>query len=134
MHRVRIAEREDDVLALDLGAVSHADDVEFLFESFGDALHGVGHERPRQAMQRALRFVLPRGDQVPVLLLKFDSPRHGNVHLALRPLDFDRVRGNLHLYAGGKGDRFSSYSRHGFTKPRTKVRRPRLLCGRSARS
>ena len=95
---------------------------------------GCGHEMTRQAMQRALRFILPRSDQMTVLLIEFDATRDRDMHFALRALHVDGVLGDLHLHAGGKRYRFSSDSRHGSTKPRTRVRRPRLPCGRSGRS
>ena len=52
-HRVRVAEREDDLLALDLGAVADADDVEVLAEALGHALDGVGDEAAREAVELA---------------------------------------------------------------------------------
>ena len=36
------------LLALELGTVADADDVEFLLEAVGDAGNGVGDEDPRQ--------------------------------------------------------------------------------------
>ena len=54
LDRMRIAEREDHVLALDLGAIADADDVQVLLEAGGDAGDGVGDQRARQAVQRAV--------------------------------------------------------------------------------
>ena len=50
-HRVRVAEREDHLLALHLGAVADADDVELALEAVGHAGHGVGHQAARQAVE-----------------------------------------------------------------------------------
>ena len=51
---VRIAERERRDLALDVGAVADADDVELARESGRDALHGIGGQRARQPVQRGV--------------------------------------------------------------------------------
>ena len=57
-HRVRVAQREHDLLALLLGAIADADDVELLLEAIGDAGDGVGHQRARQAVELAQRLVV----------------------------------------------------------------------------
>src|SRR5262249_7064587 len=49
-HRVRVAKREDDLLALHLGAIADADDVEFLLEPFGDPRDRVGDQCARKAV------------------------------------------------------------------------------------
>src|SRR6476620_5576940 len=51
--RVRVAEREDHLLALQLGAVADADDVELLLVAFGDADYGVVDEAAREAVKLA---------------------------------------------------------------------------------
>ena len=56
--RVRVAERELDLLALQLGAVADADDVELLLEALGDAGDGVGDEAARQAVELAQLAIL----------------------------------------------------------------------------
>src|SRR5882724_2979124 len=48
--RVRVPEREDDLLALHLGAIADADDVELALEAVGDAEHRVGDQRAREAV------------------------------------------------------------------------------------
>src|ERR1700682_3572464 len=107
-----IAQRKVHRLALELGAISHTDDVEILLEPLRHALHCVGHQSPRQAMQRRLLIALADGMQLAALLLKMDSSRQIHTQLALRSLDFDRVRGNLNLHSRGHDNRFSSYARH----------------------
>src|SRR5919204_4029739 len=52
--RVRVAERELEVLALELRAVADALDLQALLEAVGDALDHVRHQRAREAVQRAM--------------------------------------------------------------------------------
>ncbi len=49
---VRIAQREGGDLALDVGAVADADDIQLPGESGRNALHRVGGQRARQPVQR----------------------------------------------------------------------------------
>src|SRR5256714_4795264 len=53
-HRVRVAERELDVAALELRAVADALDLERLGKAGRDALDHVGDQRPRQPVQGAV--------------------------------------------------------------------------------
>src|SRR6185436_4450750 len=48
-HRMRIAEREVNLLALHLRAVADADDVELLLPALGDAEHGIVDQAAREA-------------------------------------------------------------------------------------
>ena len=52
MHRMRVAERQLDVLALHLRAVADPDDVELALEAVLHARHHVGDQRAGQAVQR----------------------------------------------------------------------------------
>ena len=77
-HRVRVAEREDDLLALDLRAVADADDVELALEAVGHAGHGVGDQAPGQTvkLRRAPGSSLARvATQMPVGELEVDAAR-----------------------------------------------------------
>ncbi len=51
---MRIAQRERGDLALDVGAVADAHDIQFAREPAGHALHGIGGERARQPVQRGM--------------------------------------------------------------------------------
>src|ERR1700728_3467089 len=113
LDRVRIAERQDQVLALHLGAIADADDVEVLLESGGDAGDGVGDQRAGETMQRAVLFGFALGGENSVFLLERNSARHLDGHLALGTLDFDVSVHNLNLHARRNGDNFVSNSRHG---------------------
>ena len=52
LDRVRIAEREGRDLALDVGAIADADNIQLARESGGDTLDGVRGQRARQPVQR----------------------------------------------------------------------------------
>src|SRR5208282_1408826 len=77
-HWMRKAEREHEVLSLDLASVPDADDVEFLLESFRNAVDRIRHERTRQTVQRALLFALPQRRENSILRFKADSERHAD--------------------------------------------------------
>src|SRR5262245_59712599 len=113
-HRVRIAEREVHLLALELGAVTDTDDVELLLEPLGHARDGVRDEAPGQAMELAQFVVLARelrDDRTGILREK--NPRRRRLtQLALRALDFDCVRRDLHGHAIRNRNWFLAYSRH----------------------
>ena len=61
---VRVADRELEVLALQLRAVADALDLEALLVAVGDALDHVRDERPREPVQRAVFAAVgrPRDD------------------------------------------------------------------------
>ena len=123
---MRVAERENHVLALDLGAISDADDIEILLESRGDAGDSVGDERARQAMQRAKLLGFALGDEGAVLLLERDSARHADGHLALGALHVHGAVLDLNLHAGRHWNYLVSNSRHGSMK--TSFTRLRRAC------
>src|SRR3954447_8885348 len=72
--RVRVAELQLEVLALQRGAVADALDLEGLGEPGGDALDHVGHQRARQPVQGAVLAAVGRAadEQLAVLLLDRD--------------------------------------------------------------
>src|SRR5882724_3942608 len=90
-HRMRVAELEDHVLPLHLGAVTDADDVELALEAFADALDVVRHERAHEAMEGAgLPFLVTAGEGDDVVLdLHTDSGDDGRPERALRALHHD---------------------------------------------
>jgi hypothetical protein len=107
---MRIPEREDDIFALHFSAITNANNIELFFEAFGDALDRIGDQSSRQSMQRPLRLALPRGDQLAVFLVEFNSARDGNAHFAFRALHVNRVFGDLDFHARGQRYWFSSNS------------------------
>src|SRR5207249_3163507 len=90
-HRMRVTQRKDDLLALHLGTVPDADDVELALEPFCNAQHGVGHQAARQPVKLAELGILGRalGDKVPVRELEVDAARKRLLQLALGSLHFD---------------------------------------------
>src|SRR2546422_1891191 len=90
----------------------NTDDVEFLLETLRDALDGVGYQRARQAVHRAILFALADSDQHAIVLLEVDARRQLHTQLDLWPLHLDRASGDLHFHARWYQDRFPSNSRH----------------------
>src|SRR4051794_1728779 len=91
--RVRVAEREDHLLALELGAIADADDVELALEAVGDAGDRVGDETARQAVELPELgiFRAQLSDQRAVNQLEVDAGRVYLPQLPLRTFDFDGV-------------------------------------------
>src|SRR5229473_373054 len=98
INRVRLAEREGNRLALQLGAIADAHDVELFLETRGHAQHGVGDQRAREAVKSAVLFRRAKSGQHAVLLFKGDALRDREGELALRPLhvDFAGLQGDLY--------------------------------------
>src|SRR5262249_52392585 len=98
---VRVAKREDDLLALELSAVADADDVELLLVALGDAGDGVGDQAARQPVELPNLRILARGlrDQMAVGELEVDASREPLAQLPLRALHFDGVAGDLDGHA-----------------------------------
>ena len=70
---MRIAQRERRNLALHIGAVSGADDIQLARESGRHALHGIRGQRARQAVQRGVLVAIANDFESAVLLLERDS-------------------------------------------------------------
>ena len=92
--RVRVAEREDDLLAPQLRAVADADDVELALEAFGDAEHAVGREAAREAVKLAELRILAHRRRLELAVddLEADAGRNPLRQLAFRSLNIKRVR------------------------------------------
>src|SRR5260370_15599209 len=104
---MRISQREVHYLALELGAISHAYDVEILLKTLRHAKHGVRHERSRQTVQRRQLVVRADRMQLSALLLETDPPRQIYTQLALLSLHFDLIGANLNLHSSLHRNRFS---------------------------
>ena len=85
---MRVAQREGGDLALDVGAVADAHDVQLPREAGGDALHGVGRQRPRQPVQRGVLVGRALHFELAVGLLDVIPSGIGTVKLALRARHF----------------------------------------------
>src|SRR5206468_13032128 len=108
LNRMRLAKRESDYFALQLRAVTDADNIELLLEARSDAVHCVGNQGASQAVQRPvlLRSALRRQD--PILLLEGNPMRHGDRKFPLGALHFDLAILQRDLYARGHGNWFVS--------------------------
>src|SRR5258708_30637164 len=80
---MRLAEREIDDFTFELRAVADADNVHILLKSGSDAMNRIGHQRPRQAVQRAMLFGGPFHVQHAVLLFKADALWNGTAQFPL---------------------------------------------------
>src|SRR5262249_47002994 len=112
--RVRVAEREHHLLALQLGAIADADDVELALEACGHAEDGVGDEAARQTVELAKLRIFGRGlrHDVTVGHLEADAVRVSLPKLALRALNLDGAVNDLDGHAFRDRDWFFSNSRH----------------------
>src|SRR3954453_7306877 len=114
-HGMRVAERELEVAALELGAIADALDLQGLREAVGDALDHVRHERAREPVKRTvLRPVgRARDEDVAVLLANLDRARLALVQIALRPGHANDLRLDRHGDAGGDVDGLLTDTGHG---------------------
>src|SRR4051794_3360726 len=110
--RVRVAEREDHLLALDLSAVADTDDVELFLVAVGHAGDGIGDEAAGEAVELAELRVLGRnpGDQLTVGHLEVDAGRERLAQFPFRTLHFNGVAGNLDRDALRNRDRLLANS------------------------
>src|SRR5882672_6282289 len=112
--RVRISQRKNHLLALDLSTVTDADDIEIPAEPFGDTADGVGHQAAREAVELAELRVLAQRARVELIAvdLEADSCRQRLTQLAFRALDLDDARLGVNLDALGNCNWFFAYTRH----------------------
>ena len=104
-HRVRVAERKMHLLALELGAVANAHDVELLLEPLGDAAHGIRDQTAREPVKLAEQgIVLQRGRlQQLAVELHADAARASADSASLGPLNLDSPGLHVDLDALGIG-------------------------------
>src|SRR5262245_28138296 len=112
--RVRVAQGEHNLFALDLRAVADADDVELPLEAVGHAGDGVRHETSRQAVQLLQLRVLARGLRNEMAVGQLEVDAHGMrlTQFTLRALHLNRAVNHLDGDALGNRDRLLSNSRH----------------------
>src|SRR5215207_4529107 len=135
-HGMRVAERELEVAALELGAIADALDLERLREAGGDALDHVGDQRPRETVQRAMLGAVgrPRDEQLAVLLLHLDDARLALLEVAARTGHAHDLGLDRHGDRVGDWDGLPSDAGHRATRPRRRPRRRRPPFGRRDRS
>src|SRR5882724_10789037 len=105
---MRISQAEYNcALALELGAITDADDFQFARPAFGYAFHGVIHQGASQPMDSPLGVVLANRHQIPVLLFHANAARKRSIELALRPLYGDNIAFDFYCHSLGERDRLS---------------------------
>src|SRR5215208_1148879 len=133
LDRVRIAERQDELAALQLSAVADALDLQALLEAVGDALDHVRDQAAREPVQRAVLAAVGRSRHadLAVVLLDPDLARHALLELALGPLHLHELGLDRDLHPIGDGDRLSADARHRYAMLLTCPVRPRGREGRA---
>src|SRR5947208_5669646 len=114
-HRVREPDRQiDRVRARRLGSITHADDLELLRETVGNADHHVRDQRPLQPVQRAVRpRVVGAGHVQDVAVARDrDVADQTVLELTLRSLHPYGRTVDRHLDAARDRDRLLSGTRH----------------------
>src|SRR5262249_40655699 len=103
---MRIAESKLDVLALHLGAIADAHDLELALEAFLDAVDHVRDERAHEAVQRTHGTVVgaARDGHHVVRETHGEAARHGLTELALRSLRANGLALHGHLDPLRDGD------------------------------
>src|SRR5688572_18256474 len=107
LDRVREAQGEHELLALEHGAETRAADLQVLVIARRHARDHVREQRARQAVQRTrlLRVVRARdGEVLAVVALELHERVERAAQLALRPLHHDVLPRDLHVDAAGDGD------------------------------
>src|ERR1700674_1496743 len=108
---MRVTETEHHrALALHFGAIADADDFQVPSPSFGDAFDGVVDQGAGQTMDSGLGIIFAHRQEMPVLLLYFDSRGQLRVQLALRTLHGNRVALDFDRNSLRERDRFLSNS------------------------
>src|SRR5581483_6190754 len=131
--RMRVTEAQVDDVALGLGAITHAINLENSREALAHALDHVGDEFAEQSVACALLVGIARAlhDQLGILDLHGKARMDFNLEFALGALDLERVALELGLDALVELYRQSTYTRHLpflVTIPGTGSRR-RRACG-----
>ena len=92
LDRMRIAQSEGRDPALDVGAVSDADDVQFAVNPRRDTLNGVGGERAGQSVQRGVLSLSRRTSSMPSVCWILNARRNRDRLLTLGPFYLQLTR------------------------------------------
>src|ERR1700754_1598978 len=109
-HRVREAERQIDGLAGKLCAVTHADQLELLLETGGDALDHIGDDGASRATELVVGAFSENHRRDAVVLLERHARQFMGRQRALRALDGDGTVGDRDLDALRQIDRQLGYT------------------------
>src|SRR2546423_3022100 len=119
LYRVRVAQREDDLLALHVRLVADADHVHFLREPFGHADDGVVGERAGEAARRAPVVRRTLGLQPVAFELERDAFGDRRPQSPLRPLHLELAVVDRHRDVLRNRDSLFTNARH--NKPQWSV-------------
>src|SRR5208283_4128114 len=112
-NQVRITQGEHHrVLALQFGAITDADDIQFLGPPLGDAFHRVVDQGADQSVHRGFGVVVAHNHELAIVGLQFHARRHVRGDFALGTFDPNRVALDGVGHALGQRDRLLSNSRH----------------------
>src|SRR5437899_1084093 len=108
---MRVSQTEHNrAFALELRAITDADDFQLAGPAFGYPFHGVVHQGASQSVHSRLGVVLANRYQIAVLLFHTNAARERSIQLALRPLHGDNVAFDFYRHSLGERDRLSSNS------------------------
>src|SRR5580700_749813 len=108
LDRVGFAERERHDLALQLSAVTDANDVQILLEAKRYAVNGVGDQGARKTVKRAVIFGVAMRREHAIFLFKGDAVRQRNSELALGALHVNLAALESDFHACGNWYWFAS--------------------------
>src|SRR5450755_2640789 len=113
-HGMRVAERQLQIAAAELGAVAHALNLEALLESGRDARDHVRHQRAGQPVQGTMLTAIGRAGHLQLVadMLDRDVAVDALRELALGPVDDHALRLDRDRDAGRQGNWLSSDSGH----------------------
>src|SRR6185437_15658951 len=110
---VRIAQSEHNrVLALQLGAIADAYDLQIAVPALGHAFHCVVDQGARQAVNGSMIVILARHLNMTVLLLQLHALGQMRLHLAFGSLNHHGVSFSFKLHSRGERNRLFSDTRH----------------------
>src|SRR4026207_1450722 len=107
---MRIPERKDDLLTLDIRFIPDAHDVEFFLESFGNADDCAVRKRSSQAVKSFVAVISALGDKRSVVRLERYAARNRSVQSALWSFNLDLRIADRNCDAARDRYRFFSYS------------------------
>src|SRR5690606_37163423 len=111
------SDREHQLVALLLGPVTDALELQALFKPLGDPLHHVDHQRAGQPVNgpMALQVTGTGHHHLAVFHLNADLGEQGLLQTTLRSFHHHAVVAHLHRHTGGNGNRPPTDARHGLT-------------------
>ncbi len=107
---MRVTQLQVKVLALQLGPIAHADQLQLPLETFADAGHHVVHQGAERPGHGEILVRLPLHPDLAVLPLQADGRVQVQGQVAFRPLHVNLRGADLDIDAAGHGDRVLCYA------------------------